>query len=158
MQKWNSFTCIIIISWQIRWFWAKMTITDLGKSYWWNLKKVDPNFFHDYLNAVRFNLVLSRPYMHFFGLVRCVSFMLCSTLLWCFILLLLMFWTSWIHPAGSKHQLDRILINSKWVNSLRNGRAYNTVELGSDHRIVTILLVTSSRTSKVNPCKRPISN
>lgn len=88
----------------------------------------------------------------------CVSFMLCSTLLRCFILLLLMFRTSWIYPAGSKHQLDRILINSKWVNSLRNGRAYNTVELDSDHRIVTILLVTSSRASKVNPCKRPRFN
>ena len=25
-------------------------------------------------------------------------------------------WT-WMHPAESKHQLDHILINSKWVNS-----------------------------------------
>ena len=51
-------------------------------------------------------------------------------------------WT-WNHPAGSKHQLDHILINSKWVNSLRNCRAYNSVELDSDHRIVSIHLLTS---------------
>ena len=51
-------------------------------------------------------------------------------------------WT-WMHPAGSKHQLDHILINSKWVNSLRNHRANNTVEQDSDDRTVTILLVTS---------------
>ena len=66
-------------------------------------------------------------------------------------------WT-WMHPAGSKHQLDHILINSKWVNSRRNCRAYTTVELDSDYRIVSILLVTSLRTNKGNPCKRPKFN
>ena len=66
-------------------------------------------------------------------------------------------WT-WMHPAGSKHQLDHILINSKWVNSIRNCRAYNTVELDSDHSIVTILLVTSLRTNKGKPRKRPKFN
>ena len=63
-------------------------------------------------------------------------------------------WT-WMHPGGSTHQLDHILISSKWVNSLRNCRAYNTVELDSDHRILSILLTTSLRTSKGKPCKRP---
>ena len=63
-------------------------------------------------------------------------------------------WT-WMHPAGSKHQLDHILINSKWN---RNYRANNKVELDSDHRIVSILLVTSLRTSKGNPCRRPKFN
>ena len=63
-----------------------------------------------------------------------------------------------MHPAGTKHQLDHILINSKWVNSLRNCRAYNSVELDSDHRIVSILLATSLRTSKGKPCKRPKFN
>ena len=62
-------------------------------------------------------------------------------------------WT-WMHPSGSKHQLDHILINNKWVNSLRNCRAYNSVELDSDHRIVSILLATSLRTRKGKPCKR----
>ena len=66
-------------------------------------------------------------------------------------------WT-WSHPAGSKYQLDHILINGKWVNSLRNCRAYNTVELDSDHRILSIRLVTSLRTSKGKPCKRPRFN
>lgn len=63
-------------------------------------------------------------------------------------------WT-WMHPAGSTHQLDHILINSKWTNSLRNCRAYNSVELDSDHRIVSITLVCSLRTTKGKPCKRP---
>ena len=66
-------------------------------------------------------------------------------------------WT-WMHPAGSKHQLDHILINGKWVNSLRNCRAYNSIELDSDHRIVSISLVTSLRTSKGKTCKRPKFN
>ena len=66
-------------------------------------------------------------------------------------------WT-WMHPSGSKHQLDHILINNKWVNSLRNCRAYNSVELDSDPRIVSILLATSLRTRKGKPCKRPKFN
>lgn len=63
-------------------------------------------------------------------------------------------WT-WMHPAGSTHQLDHILINTKWTNSLRNCRAYNSVELDSDHRIVSITLLCSLRTTKGKPCKRP---
>ena len=66
-------------------------------------------------------------------------------------------WT-WMHPGGSTHQLDHILINSKWVNSLRNCRAYNSVELDLDHRILSVLLTTSLRTSKGKPCKRPKYN
>ena len=63
-------------------------------------------------------------------------------------------WT-WMHPTGSTHQLDHILINRKWSNSLRNCRAYNSVELDSDHRIVSIRLVCSLRTTKGKPCRRP---
>ena len=63
-------------------------------------------------------------------------------------------WT-WMHPTGSQHQLDHILINSKWSNSLRNCRAYNTMELDSDHRIVSILLLCSLRTNKGKPFSRP---
>ena len=66
-------------------------------------------------------------------------------------------WT-WSHPSGSKHQLDHILINGKWINSLRNCRAYNSVELDSDHRIISICLITSLRTTKGKPCKRPKFN
>lgn len=47
-------------------------------------------------------------------------------------------WT-WEHPnynlSNPHAQLDHVLINAKWVNSLRNCRAYNTVEIDSDHRI-----------------------
>ena len=63
-------------------------------------------------------------------------------------------WT-WMHPTGSTHQIDHILINRKWSNSLRNCRAYNSVELDSDHRIVSIRLVCSLRTTKGKPCSRP---
>ena len=63
-----------------------------------------------------------------------------------------------MHPSGSTHQLDHILINNKWKNSLRNCRAYNSVELDSDHRIVSIRLVCSLRTSRAKPCKRPKFN
>ena len=66
-------------------------------------------------------------------------------------------WT-WMHPTGSKHQLDHILINSNWSNSLRNYRAYNTVKLDSDHRIVSILLLCSLRTTKGKPFSRPKFN
>ena len=50
------------------------------------LEKSCRNFFHDYLNgldAVRFNLVPSCPYMHFFGLV---VFLLCYVLHYCDVL------------------------------------------------------------------------
>ena len=66
-------------------------------------------------------------------------------------------WT-WMQPSGSTHQLDHILINNKWKNSLRNCRAYNSIELDSDHRIVSIRLVCSLRTSRAKPCKRPKFN
>ena len=36
-------------------------------------------------------------------------------------------WT-WMHPSGSTHQLDHILINNKWKNSLRNCRAYKLMK------------------------------
>ena len=65
---------------------------------------------------------------------------------------------AWNHPAGSKHQLDNILINSKWVNSLCNCRAYNSIELPDSNRIVSIHLLTSLRSNKKTTCKRPKFN
>jgi exonuclease III len=55
---------------------------------------------------------------------------------------------SWTHPGGNHHlaQLDHITISSKWKNSLRNCRAYSTVNLQSDHRIVVSSLRLSLRT------------
>ena len=66
-------------------------------------------------------------------------------------------WT-WMHPNGTKSQLDHIIINSKWMNSLRNCRAYNSVEIDSDHRILSVVLKSSLRTSKGKPCRRPKFN
>ena len=43
-------------------------------------------------------------------------------------------WT-WTHTGGSRAQLDHILINRKWANSLENCRAYSSVDIASDHRI-----------------------
>ena len=51
--------------------------------------------------------------------------------------------------TGSKTQIDYILINKKWKNSVKNVEAYSSFSsLGSDHRIVTARLKLSLRTSK----------
>ena len=46
-------------------------------------------------------------------------------------------WT-WEHPnVRSKAQIDHILIRKKWINSLSKCRAYSSVKIDLDHRIVT---------------------
>lgn len=72
-------------------------------------------------------------------------------------------WT-WEHPDQTEKenqpkrynfaQLDHVLINSKWVNSLRNCRAYSSINLESDHRIVCTKLTISLRTQQKLACKR----
>ena len=52
------------------------------------------------------------------------------------------------HWRGKRAQLDHILSRSKWVNSIRNCRAYFSVELDSDHRIVTATMQVSLRSTK----------
>ena len=47
-----------------------------------------------------------------------------------------------------KHQIDHILVRSKWINSVRNCRSYNTLDIGSDHRIVTAHFKISLRCLK----------
>ena len=55
---------------------------------------------------------------------------------------------------GNKSQIDYILINRKWKNSVINAEAYNTfANTGSDHRIVTARIKLSLRMSKT-PRKR----
>ena len=56
----------------------------------------------------------------------------------------------WTHrrPNGNLEQLDHILVNSKWINSIRNCRAYNTVEVNSDHRILSTKLQISLQAHK----------
>ena len=61
-------------------------------------------------------------------------------------------WT-WTHPGGHNAQIDHILIRSKWLNSLRNCRSYSSVELDSDHRIVTATIKVSLRCSKKHEAK-----
>ena len=47
-------------------------------------------------------------------------------------------WTYLSDMNGSKSQIDYILINRKWKNSVKNVEAYSTFSsIGSDHRIVT---------------------
>lgn len=62
-------------------------------------------------------------------------------------------WT-WEHPSGKTAQLDHILISSKWVNSVRNCRAYDTMNIDSDHRVLCANVNISFRTSKSNKLVR----
>ena len=45
-------------------------------------------------------------------------------------------------------QIDHVLINSKYVNSLRNCRAYSSIDVGSYNRILSANLKNSLRTKK----------
>ena len=57
----------------------------------------------------------------------------------------------WTHksPTGGKAQLDYIIINQKWKNSVKNCGAYNSfVSVASDHRIVTAKIRLSLRANK----------
>ncbi|XP_072016342.1 craniofacial development protein 2-like [Amphiura filiformis] len=66
-------------------------------------------------------------------------------------------WT-FCSPAGSKYQLDYILLRKKWRNSLLNAEAYNTVSsVGSDHRIVTSRIRLSLRKTKTLPRGRTMT-
>ena len=47
-------------------------------------------------------------------------------------------WTFISDMNGRKPQIDYILVNKKWKNSIHNVEAYNSFSsLGSDHRLVT---------------------
>ena len=64
----------------------------------------------------------------------------------------------WTHrrPTGYLVQLDYILARKKWINSIKNSRAYNSFEgVKSDHRIVSCNCQISYRKSKV-PDKDPM--
>ena len=60
-------------------------------------------------------------------------------------------------PKRSKHQIDYILWRKKWINSVKNCQAYNTMSaVGSDHRIVTCFAKISYRINK-KPASDPLS-
>ena len=59
-------------------------------------------------------------------------------------------WT-WMHPNRiSTAQLDHIIIRTKWANSFSNCRAYNSVNVESDHRILTAKMKVSLRATTKN--------
>ena len=66
-------------------------------------------------------------------------------------------WT-WMHPQGSVYQLDHILIRSKWVRSVTNCRVYNSLELDSDHRVLSANLQIRFRANNIKKKKRPLYN
>ncbi len=66
---------------------------------------------------------------------------------------------SWTYedPYRTRHQLDHILWRKKWINSVSNCQAYNTMSsVGSDHRLVTCFARISYRVNK-KPPSDPIS-
>ena len=63
-------------------------------------------------------------------------------------------WTYISDMNGTKSQIDYILINRKWKNSLKNVESYSSFfSIGSDHRIVSAKLKLSLQTSKTPPRK-----
>ena len=53
------------------------------------------------------------------------------------------------YPNGNKAQLDFILVRHKWINSVKNCRAYSSFDsILSDHRIVSARIQLSLRTQK----------
>ena len=61
-------------------------------------------------------------------------------------------WTYISDMSGSKTQVDFIMVNKKWKNSVKNCEAYSSFSsIGSDHRVVTAKLKLSLRTCKTPP-------
>ena len=58
-------------------------------------------------------------------------------------------WTYLSDMNGRKTQVDYILVNKKWKNSVHNVEAYNSfASIGSDHRLLTAKIRLSLRKSK----------
>ena len=58
------------------------------------------------------------------------------------------------NPKGEHFQLDHIMIRTKWWKSIKNCRAYSTINIGSDHKCVTANLRLSLRTARIPPNSR----
>ena len=66
----------------------------------------------------------------------------------------------WTHnsPNDFKSQIEFIIINKKWKNSVKNCRAYNSFNsISSDHRIISAdiklsLRANTKKNSKFKPC------
>ena len=58
-------------------------------------------------------------------------------------------------PKQNRYQLDYILVNNKWKNSVMNVEPYSSFSsIGSDHRIVTAQIRLSLRAPKPAPHKK----
>jgi exonuclease III len=57
-------------------------------------------------------------------------------------------------PKGNPYQLDHIIISQKWWKSIKSCRSYNTIAIGSDHKIVCAKFKASFRTAKQIPIER----
>ena len=58
-------------------------------------------------------------------------------------------------PKGGHHLMDYILVNSKWINSVKNAESYSSfASVGSDHRVVTMDVKLSLRVTRA-PTKNP---
>ena len=63
-------------------------------------------------------------------------------------------WTFISDMSGTKTQIDYILVNKKWKNSIHNCESYNSFSsVGSDHRIVTAKVKMSLRKCVTPPTK-----
>ena len=63
-------------------------------------------------------------------------------------------WT-WRSPQNTLHQIDYVLIRSKWRNSITNTEAYSSFSsLNSDHRVVTTTVSLSLRSTKHDKNKK----
>jgi len=61
------------------------------------------------------------------------------------------------HPPNPEHpptQIDHILINTKWWKSIKDCRAFNTIDIASDHKVVTARFRLSLRVTKRPPNNR----
>ena len=57
-------------------------------------------------------------------------------------------WT-YTYPNGDRAQLDYMMINKKWINSVQNCEAYHSLErISRDHRIVSLRIKPSLRPNK----------
>ena len=55
---------------------------------------------------------------------------------------------TYVGPKRDQQQLDHFMIRSKWWKSITNCRAYNTIDIGSDHRLVNANFRLSFRANK----------
>src|SRR6202035_82359 len=64
-------------------------------------------------------------------------------------------WSPERDDISIRTQIDHILVRCKWANSLKNCRAYSTVEVNSDHRIMTANFTLSLKCNGKNQNTTP---